>query len=539
VESGRPQPVPDGHTGSVEEIAACADGGTVFTKATDETLRRWDAATGKELRRAELPPADPGLGRENWFVMFDGLGRAPAGTAATLSPSGRLLAVIPDDKTVALWDVSSGKEVRRLVLPPPLHPIRVGFGPPIRQPYLVRFTDDDKMLVTAESPYTIRLWDLATGKEPRELGPAEAPEGNVNVHSLGLALSRDGGVILTGVLKGMVPVPGLDELLGLKGEEDEGFGREEAMREDPMTILRVWDTARGTLRRWEVPGHVTAAVFTPDGRALATATSTHVTLWEVATGKERFRYDGAAARLACSPRGRTLAAARGPEILLLDLRTGKELARLRGHDATVRSLAFTPDGKALVSGSADSTAVVWDGTRLAPPPRPPAEELSAARLETLWADLAGADAARAYRAITTLTASPRHAVALGERVQAAALKAAGQMGAKELRRWVADLGDGSFKVRQKAAEELTRLGEAARAALEEVLGGELSLEGRRRVGELLSRLKPIPSSGKPRPPYRPRNGGSCVRWRRWKGSARRRRAGCWGRWRRGASRGRS
>jgi WD40 repeat protein len=233
----------------------------------------------------------------------------------------------------------------------------IGFGLPMRQPSLVRFTEDEKMLVLAESPWTVRLWDLATGREPRDFGPAEAPEGNVNVHGLGLALSRDGSVLLTGVYKGMIQLPGLNDL-GLHGWADDGVPRE-----DPKTILRAWDTAKGTVRRWEVPGHVTAAALTPDGRALATATSRDIILWEVATGKERFRWEGGAARLACSPIGRTLAAARGPDLLLLDLRTGKEVGRLRGHDAPIRSLTFTADGKALVSGSADSTAVVWDGSR--------------------------------------------------------------------------------------------------------------------------------------------------------------------------------
>jgi WD40 repeat protein len=39
---------------------------------------------------------------------------------------------------------------------------------------------------------------------------------------------------------------------------------------------------------------------------------------------------------------------------------GKELARLVGHRGTVQCLIFSPDGRKLVSGSADATSLVWE-----------------------------------------------------------------------------------------------------------------------------------------------------------------------------------
>jgi len=39
--------------------------------------------------------------------------------------------------------------------------------------------------------------------------------------------------------------------------------------------------------------------------------------------------------------------------------TGKELGRLQGHQAPVTSLAFSPNGDYLASGSADTTALLW------------------------------------------------------------------------------------------------------------------------------------------------------------------------------------
>ena len=61
-----------------------------------------------------------------------------------------------------------------------------------------------------------------------------------------------------------------------------------------------------------------------------------------------------------SPDGEVIAVNEGAEIVLFERATGKELRRLKGHQDHVRCLAFSPDGRSLVSGSYDLTALVWD-----------------------------------------------------------------------------------------------------------------------------------------------------------------------------------
>ena len=51
-----------------------------------------------------------------------------------------------------------------------------------------------------------------------------------------------------------------------------------------------------------------------------------------------------------------------------DARTGELLETLRGHKNWVYSVAFTPDGRGLVSGSRDKTLKYWDVSRLANEP---------------------------------------------------------------------------------------------------------------------------------------------------------------------------
>jgi WD40 repeat protein len=63
---------------------------------------------------------------------------------------------------------------------------------------------------------------------------------------------------------------------------------------------------------------------------------------------------------AISPDGTLFAAGADNSIRLWDVATGRELSPLRGHHGVVQSLAFFPDGKRLLSGSSDTTALVWE-----------------------------------------------------------------------------------------------------------------------------------------------------------------------------------
>src|SRR5262249_30098747 len=117
--------------------------------------------------------------------------------------------------------------------------------------------------------------------------------------------------------------------------------------------------------------------------------------------KEKF---GGLTRVAFTPDGRLLAASRGP-VRFYDVATGKEVQRFEMHGKRIWDMAVSPDGQTLATGSDDQTAVIWDLAKVKPPELKP-QELGPKQLESLWADLAGPDAAKAHRAIWTLIASP-------------------------------------------------------------------------------------------------------------------------------------
>src|SRR5205807_2149759 len=104
------------------------------------------------------------------------------------------------------------------------------------------------------------------------------------------------------------------------------------------------------------------------------------------------------------------------------------------------------DGKALASASRDNTVLVWDLTGL-PRAGVPVVVLSALELEVLWNELASADATRAHRAVWTLVAASGQAVSfLRERLPRVALPPAA-----DVNRWLANLDDDLYEVREKAS----------------------------------------------------------------------------------------
>ena len=133
--------------------------------------------------------------------------------------------------------------------------------------------------------------------------------------------------------------------------------------------VELWNVATGkkiaTLR-----GHrstIRSVSFSPDGRILASGGDT-VKLWDVATGVntatlEGHRSGSGVSSVSFSPDGRILASGGGPRdntVKLWDVATGVNTATLEGHKFGINSVSFSPDGRILASGSYGDTVKLWD-----------------------------------------------------------------------------------------------------------------------------------------------------------------------------------
>jgi hypothetical protein len=342
-----------------------------------------------------------------------------------------LLATGTLDGTVQLWEVKTGHD--RVSLVPAK---RRTFEHAIGQAKTVAFSPDGKTIAAAGYyDHAIHEWDTTTCVERRRW---TGPPGVVWT----IAFSPDGS------------------LLGATG----GFADRE---------IRLLDRSTGKAAH-TLSGHkggVLQVAFSPSGSTLASASNDEtLRIWDVASGSEvaRFRVPKAVfLSISFSTDGRVLASADlvSGEICLWELLTGSPRLRFHLEPESVSQIAFVPHTDKLASAQTDGAVILWDttGRKLREDPRH--RGLTRAELETLWTELGGADAERAYRAMIVLAGRPREALPFLESRIRPVVAADGNV----LRKLIAELDSRDFKRRQRATKDLRRLGETAEPALREAL----------------------------------------------------------------------
>lgn len=299
-----------GHTDRINAITFSPDGAMIASGSADSTVRLWDATTGQEIR--------PLTGHTGWVnsVAFNSAGNQ---------------IVSGDDLTVRLWEVATGQEIPQLTG----HTNWVN---------AVVFSPNGSQILSGSADSTVRLWDVATGREIQQMTGHTG-----GVYSV--AFSPDGTKIVSGGEDRTVRIWTPDQQDSLGQRLVSPVNEVSSVAFHPYKPLlaagscnqdcsqgeiRWWDEAGQPLETWPInlSGQVTSLAFAPDGQWLA------------------------------------VSAVNDPDILLYQVKTTPALAQtekitftqtitLPRHRQGITRVAFSPDGKMLVSAGQDNQLLIW------------------------------------------------------------------------------------------------------------------------------------------------------------------------------------
>jgi WD40 repeat protein len=303
----------------VPRAAAVAAGDRVVTLDNDGKVNSWHIGD----------PKDP----EEWGLAGDGV------LGMTLARSGEVAAIIDRSGLLKVIDIRTRLEKVPICAPSALVNIKL--------------SADGRFLVGVGRDNHARVWDVASGKELHDYLMLDPTASQID-------LSLDG-----------------KQLLASRGAQGTLLVLYRAGKEKPLVLNNQEGLAAGGFNQLQ-------GTFSPDGKLAAVASAGNaVNFYDTTTGKAlRFlRARSTPVRITFSPDGSELAVGEVTGLITLwrlarpamlpgqpegsgeppETAAGQPIARnLKGHQAAIEALAFTADGRKLISIGHDNTARCWE-----------------------------------------------------------------------------------------------------------------------------------------------------------------------------------
>ncbi len=370
-----------GHTDGVNSVLFFPDGQTLVSGGWDASVRLWDIPSGNETAQFQQPSKIHGITlspdgsvlavaqsfadrfrlydasaineEKQAMELSDSYAHSGAILSARFSPDGHLIATCSVDRTIRIWEKSSGRLLDTLRG----HDSAIG---------AIEFLADSMHLASTGHDNTLIIWSLSDAARSKLL------RGGTQRSSSGIVFTPNGRLLVrisNGSQSGVWDVESGSEL-----RRFDASGEFVAVSPDGKLValgLQTGDVQLQVISTGEVlktyDGHesrICDVEFSPEGDLLASASHDGtLVIRQLSDGKVILRdtaYYGERGAVQFFPEGKTVAWGVKDNVKVVDLRTGEVMAELPAQVQSVIVLAISPNGRTLATGSWGGTISLWN-----------------------------------------------------------------------------------------------------------------------------------------------------------------------------------